>query len=299
MDRARVGDVELCYEWRGEADAPAVLLVNGLGGQLVSWDEGFVDLIAARGYRVLRFDNRDAGLSTSFDGGPAFDMGAALAGDPAVLSYTLDDMADDAAGLLDTLGVAAAHVVGVSMGGMIAQTLVIRHPQRVLSLASIMSTTGARDIGAPTEAAMAELTRPVPDGRGAYLDAEVRSAGVIGSPAYPAQEAAIRTRAALRYDRSFRPAGTGRQLMAILGAPDRTPALAEVRVPTVVIHGDADPLVTPSGGEATARAIPGARLVVLPGMGHDLPTQLWPQLVDAVVANAGRAEPSTAAGGAS
>ena len=264
--------------------------MNGLGGQLIGWDDGFLEHLEAEGFGVLRFDNRDAGLSTAFDDGPPFDFDAARSGNRAAAAYTLDDMADDAAGLLAALDVSSAHVVGVSMGGMIAQALVIRHPDRVRSLASIMSTTGAGDVGAPTAEAMRVLMRPRPADRAAYLDAEVESAAVIGSPAYPTDEATIRARAAIRYDRSYRPEGVGRQLMAILVSGDRTAALASVTAPTVVLHGAADVLVAPSGGEATARAIPGARLTVIPGMGHDLPPEVWPEVVSAIVANARHAD---------
>jgi pimeloyl-ACP methyl ester carboxylesterase len=294
MERAQVGDVELSYELLGEPGRPVVLLVNGLGGQLIGWDDELVALITAEGFRVLRFDNRDAGLSTEFPDGPALDFEVARRGERADGGYTLDDMADDASGLLRVLGIPAAHVVGVSMGGMIAQTLVIRHPDQVLSLASIMSTTGAPGVGVPSAEAMTVLMRPTPEDRSAVLDAEVASAAVIGSPAYPTPEAELRTRAGRLYDRSYRPAGVGRQLMAILVSGDRSSALGAVAVPTVVIHGDADPLVAPSGGDATAGAISGAQLTRIPGMGHDLPRPLWSQIVGIVVDNARRAEAATA-----
>nr|WP_277349985.1 alpha/beta hydrolase [Nonomuraea sp. FMUSA5-5] len=248
-----------------------MLLVMGLGAQLVQWDEEFCELLAEQGHHVVRFDNRDAGLSTHFHdhGVPA--MGAAP-------PYLLDDLADDTAGLMDVLGWPAAHVVGASMGGMIAQTLAIRHPGRVLTLTSIMSTPGP-SVAPPTEAAAAVLMGRPAEGREAVLEQAVRTWSVIGSPGYELDHERIKAMAGLAYDRCFDPAGTARQLAAIMGSGDRTALLAQVKVSALVLHGEADPLIPVAGGRATAAAIPGARLVTYPGMGHDLPRELWPSFV--------------------
>jgi pimeloyl-ACP methyl ester carboxylesterase len=284
MPRANANGIELEYEVFGDEAAPPLLLVMGLGAQMIAWDDAFCTQLAARGHRVIRFDNRDVGLSTK-TGGPLPDIMACLAGDASSATYTLHDMADDAVGLLDVLGIPAAHVVGASMGGMIAQTIAIRHPERVLTLCSIMSTTGASDVGAPTPEAMQELLRPVSTTKEEYLEASVRSSKVIGSTGFPFDEERTRQRAELHFDRCYHPMGVARQLAAILASGDRTDALGKVAVPTVVIHGDADPLVTPTGGEATAKAVPNAEHVVVEGMGHDLPEGAWPQVIDAIVAN--------------
>ncbi|MEY2568126.1 MAG: hypothetical protein QOE35_2655 [Actinomycetota bacterium] len=289
MPRANTNGIELEYEVFGEEDAPPLLLVMGLGAQMIAWDDAFCTQLAAQGFRVIRFDNRDVGLSTKTEG-PLPDIMACFAGDASSANYRLEDMADDAVGLLDVLGIRAAHIVGASMGGMIVQTIAIRHPDRVLSLCSIMSTTGASDVGAPTPEAMQELLRPVSTNKEEYLEASVRSSKVIGSTGFPFDEARARERAELHFDRCYHPMGVARQLAAVIASGDRTPGLANVQVPTVVIHGDADPLVTPSGGEATAQAVPGAEHVVIAGMGHDLPEGAWPQLLDAITTNASKAK---------
>ena len=285
MPRATANGIELEYEVFGDEAAPPLLLVMGLGAQMIAWEDGFCTQLAGQGYRVIRFDNRDVGLSTKTEG-PLPDIMACLGGDASSATYTLDDMADDAVGLLDVLGIPAAHIVGASMGGMIVQTIAIRHPDRVLSLCSIMSSTGAPNVGAPTPDAMQELLRPVSTTKEEYLEASVRSSKVIGSTGFPFDEARARQRAELHYDRCYHPMGVARQLAAILAHGDRTEALGTVTVPTVVIHGDADPLVTPTGGEATAKAVPNAEHVVIEGMGHDLPEGAWPQLIDAITTNA-------------
>ena len=284
MPRATANGIELEYDLFGDEAAPPLLLVMGLGAQMIAWDSEFCTQLAAHGHRVIRFDNRDVGLSTKTEG-PLPDILACFGGDGSSANYLLADMADDAVGLLDALGIAAAHVVGASMGGMIAQTLAIRHPARVLSLCSIMSTTGAPGVGAPTAEAMQELMRPVSTSKEEYLEASLRSSRVIGSTGFPFDEERARRRAEEHYDRCYHPMGVARQLAAVLASGDRTEALGSVGVPTVVIHGDADPLVTPSGGEATAQAVPGATRVVIEGMGHDLPQGAWPQVIEAIVTN--------------
>jgi pimeloyl-ACP methyl ester carboxylesterase len=286
---ARVNGIELAYETFGDPADETILLIMGLGVQMLGWDEEFCRMLAGRGYRVVRFDNRDVGHSSKIEGGPRPDVMAAVAGDGSSASYLLDDMADDCAGLLDELGMDAAHVVGASQGGMIAQTVAIRHPPRVLSLVSIMSTTGERTVGQPhPEAIPALLTRP-PAGRDGFIDFVVGAWKVIGSPGFPADESALRARAGASYDRGIFPDGTARQLVAIIASGDRTEALQQLDVPATVIHGTGDILVDVSGGRATAAAIPGARLELVEGMGHDLPRQLWPRLVDLIVEAAERA----------
>ena len=232
---------------------------------------------------MIRFDNRDCGLSTKFEGLP--EITALFTGDTSSAPYRVEDMADDAAALLTELGIARAHVVGASMGGMITQALVINHPDRFLSACSIMSTTGDRSVGAPTGEAMSALLRPVATSREEAIEASLAGSRVIGSPAYPADEGMLRTRAAAAYDRSYCPDGTARQLAAVLASPDRTEGLHGVRLPFLVIHGEADPLVTLSGGLATAAAVPGSKLITIPGMGHDLPQELWGPITDAIVSN--------------
>jgi pimeloyl-ACP methyl ester carboxylesterase len=283
MPRANVNGLEIEYVTDGDPSDPPLLLVMGLGAQLITWPEGFVDRLQRRGFFLVRFDNRDSGLSTKFEGLP--DIASLFSGtDLSSAPYLVEDMADDAAALLQALDIAPAHVVGASMGGMITQALVINHPGRFLTATSIMSTTGDRSVGAPTGEALAALMRPVATSREQAIDASVEGSRVIGSPAYPTDEALLRRRAAAAYDRSYCPDGTVRQLGAILASPDRTEGLRGVRMPFLVVHGDADPLVTPSGGAATAAAVPGAELLTVPGLGHDLPEALWDTVVDAIVA---------------
>jgi pimeloyl-ACP methyl ester carboxylesterase len=286
---ASVNGVEIAYETFGDSAHPTMLLIMGLGVQMLGWDEEFCRMLAGRGYRVVRFDNRDVGHSTKLAGGPRPDVMAAVAGDTTSAGYLLDDMARDCVGLLDELGVEAAHVVGASQGGMIAQTVAIEHPDRVLSLTSIMSTTGDRAVGQPhPEAIPALLTRP-PGDRDGFIDFVVGAWQVIGSPGFEADEEALRARAGASYDRGIFPDGTARQLVAILASGDRTDALRRLDVPTTVIHGMDDVLIDVSGGRATAAAIPGARLELIEGMGHDLPRALWPRLIDLIVASTERA----------
>jgi pimeloyl-ACP methyl ester carboxylesterase len=284
--QVRANGIDICYETVGDPADPALLLVMGLGAQLIDWPQGFVEELAGRGFHVILFDNRDAGRSALLDDLGLPDVPAILGGDPSSVAYLLSDLAADAAGLLEELGVARAHVVGASMGGMIAQQLTIDHPDLVASLCSIMSTTGDRTVGMPTPEAAAVLMRPPATSRDEAIANGVAGSRVIGSPGYPAARQELERRAAAKYDRGYRPQGTLRQYAAILASPDRTAALREVRVPTAVIHGEADPLITVSGGRATADAVPGAELLIFPGMGHDLPVELWPRIVDAIAANA-------------
>jgi pimeloyl-ACP methyl ester carboxylesterase len=293
-ERAAANGIEIVYETIGDPSNPPLLLVMGLGTQLIHWDVELCERFADRGFHVIRFDNRDAGRSTYVDA-PVPNIRRAMAGLRIDAPYLLDDMADDAFGLLDHLGIEAAHVVGASMGGMIAQTMAIRRPERVLSLTSIMSTTGERRVGRPKLRVWGVLLRRAPRDKDAAVEYFVRVFRLIGSKGFPADEDRVRALAAEAYDRGHSPAGTGRQLAAIMASGDRTDRLRGLRVPTLVFHGRDDPLVPFRAGRATADAVPGARLSGIPGMGHDLPRQVWPQLVDAVAETAARASATQAA----
>ena len=292
MRRARANGIELEYETFGRADDPALLLVMGLGAQMILWHEEFCDALAARGLHVVRFDNRDVGCSTWLDEAGAPDVLAAMAAttqrQPVRSAYLLRDMAADAAGLLDALDIDAAHVAGASMGGMIAQTLAIEHPGRVRTLTSIMSTTGHPDLPAATPEAMAVLLTPAPTEREAAIERSVEVWRTIGSPGFLVDENEVRAQAARAFDRGVNPAGVARQLVAILASGHRREALGDVRAPTLVIHGSDDPLIPDAAGRDTAASVPGAELLLIEGMGHDLPRALWPQLVDAIAKHAGR-----------
>lgn len=285
MPNVTVNGVTIEYDTTGDPGAPAILLVMGLGAQLIHWPDEFCQTLADRGFYVIRYDNRDVGLSAKTEGPPP-DVIAAVQGDTSQASYTLVDMAADGIGVLDALGVGAAHVVGVSMGGMIAQHLAIHHPDRVLSLCSIMSTpTGDMSSDPASPEANAALLRPLPQSREEAVAQSLEGARVVGSPGFAVDEDLIRARSALAYDRCFHPVGVARQLCAVLASGDWRPALAKLEVPTMVIHGGADVLVRPSWGRATAEAIPGAELLIIDGMGHDLPPGVWDRVVEAIVAN--------------
>ena len=296
-----VGEVSLCYDLMGSAPDPVIVLVSGLGSSLIGWDDEFCALLVSEGFRVLRFDNRDAGLSTRITGAPAFDLKALRAGE-GTAAYTLHDMAGDVAGLLGALDIDSAHVVGRSMGGMIVQALAIAHPERVRSVCSIMSTTGASDVGTPTPEALKILMARPPSDRNSYVRTELANSRVIASQGALADDAWRAERFGRLFDRGIDPDATGRQIMAIVASGDRTADLGQVRAPTLVIHGDVDTLVTPSGGEATVRAIPGAELLVIPDMGHEVPPATFAQVAAAIVANARKGEHAPpggrAAGGA-
>jgi pimeloyl-ACP methyl ester carboxylesterase len=277
--------VTLCYETFGDPSDPTALLIMGLGTQMVAWHEDFCRGLAGRGLHVVRFDNRDIGRSTHLRARPPT-IGQLLVRSRRAASYTLTDMADDAATLLTELELAPAHVIGASMGGMIAQTLAARHPQTVRSLVSIMSSTGSMRSGQPSLRVYPMFLRHAPRGREAFIAHMERVFTMIGSAELPRDPQDVRALAAISYDRDHDPAGPGRQLAAILAAGDRTAELRRITVPTLVIHGTADPLVAPSGGRATARAIPGATLLSIAGMGHDLPRAAWPRLIDAIAEHA-------------
>jgi pimeloyl-ACP methyl ester carboxylesterase len=292
VPRARVGDIEIAYETFGRRTDPPLLLVMGLGTQMLGWPDEFCAGLADRGLFVVRFDNRDIGLSTHLHDAPKPDVYAVFGGDPSTASYTLSDMAADAVGLLDALGIESAHVVGASMGGMIAQAVAIEHPERVRSLTSIMSTTGDRRVGDATQEAIGALMAPPARTREEAIERAVAGSRIIGSPGYELDEAAVRDRSGRAFDRAHDPLGVARQFVAVLASPDRTPGLRSLRVPTLVIHGREDPLVRLSGGQATAAAIPGSELVVIDGMGHDLPRALWPRLTDLILGLVERVEPA-------
>jgi pimeloyl-ACP methyl ester carboxylesterase len=286
MANLTANGIRIEYETFGDRLQPALLLIMGLGAQMIFWDDDFCREIARRGFRVIRFDNRDCGLSTHFPEKGVPDVpeavAAALSGGTVDSSYSLADMAADAVALLDGLGIARAHVVGASMGGMIAQTIAVNHPARVLSLTSIMSTTGNPELPPAKPEALSVLLTPTPSDRAEFLDHMVQSFRTIGSPGFALDEAGFRDRVGRAFDRSYDPGGVARQLVAALADGNRKPRLRSVQAPTVVIHGKEDPLVPVEAGIDTADGIPGARLVVIDGMGHDLPRGVWPQIVDAI-----------------
>jgi pimeloyl-ACP methyl ester carboxylesterase len=287
--------IEIAYETFGASGGRPLLLVVGLGAQMIAWHPELCAALVAEDFFVVRYDNRDVGLSTHLHDAPPPDLDAAMAGDFSSASYRLEDMADDAVGLLDALGLDQAHVVGASLGGMIAQTVAIRHPDRVCSLTSIMSTPWF-GIGSPTEAvraALPTLSTPPPTTRAEAVEQAVAIRKIIGSPGYPMDEARVREVAGQSYDRSFDPTGAVRQRLAIYASGDRTAALAHVTAPALVLHGEADPLIPLPAGRATAAALPDAELLVLPGMGHDLPREIWPTLVAAISRLAARAQAGT------
>jgi len=286
-----LGQVELCYERFGDPDDPTVLLVMGLGTQMLAWHEEFCEQLVERGFQVIRYDNRDVGRSTHFRSvSPPrpFELARRR---PRQLAYTLADMAGDAAGLLDHLELDAAHLVGASMGGMIAQTLAAREPARVRSLVSVMSNTGSLRSGQPAFRVYPHFLRRPERGLDAYAERAVALFRVIGSPEFPMDEDEVRAVVARSFERGGGDlAGTMHQLGAILAAGNRTAELRRIEAPTLVIHGTKDRMIPASGGKATARAIPGARLMLIDGMGHDLPRALWPRLADAIAEHALTAE---------
>jgi len=289
-ERARANGIELCWDSFGEAGAPPILLIMGLAAQMIAWPDEFCERIAERGFRVIRFDNRDIGLSTHFAAAGVPNIGAALAaavqGKPVDAPYRLSDMAADAFGLLDALGIPRAHVVGASMGGAIAQTMAIERPDRLLTLTSIMATTGEPGLPPPTPDAMRVLIAlPVTTLEG-FIESYAQTWKVLRAGSFPEDEALDRERAEQVFARGLNPPGVARQLAAILASGSRKAGLRSVRVPTLVLHGDADPLVPLACGVDTAESVPGARLVVIPGMGHALPISCWPRLVDEIARHA-------------
>ena len=285
---ARVGDLDICYETFGDPGDPAMLLIMGLGTQMVAYHDEFCAQLADRGFYVIRHDNRDIGRSTHLDAAPVPSFVQLVKRDRKS-PYTLADMAGDGVGVLDALGIEQAHIVGTSMGGMIAQTVAIRHPERTLSLVSIMSNTGDFFNGQPALTMYAVLLRPSPRERDGFIEHAVEMFSKLGGTGFPPEVEDLREIASLSYDRGHDARGSQRQLWAIVADRDRAPELRKLTVPATVIHGAQDKLVRPSGGRATARAIPGARLVEIPGMGHGLPRGAWPAIIGAIADTAARA----------
>ena len=283
---ARANGIEICYEIFGDAAAEPMLLIMGLGAQMIHWDDDFCRQLAARGFRVIRFDNRDIGKSSKLTGGKRITLAEFLKMRflkiPVSAPYKLRDMADDTIGLMDVLGIKSAHVVGLSMGGMIAQEIAISFPQRVRSLTSIMSTTGNPKVPPPTREASAVLMAPPPATKEEYLVRFAQTWKILRVGSFPQDEALDPSRAERTYARGLNPAGVGRQLRAILASGSRKERLASVKAPTLVIHGTVDPLVHPEGGKDTAASIPGAKLLMIEGMGHALPIPMWPEIIDAI-----------------
>jgi pimeloyl-ACP methyl ester carboxylesterase len=292
---APANGIELAYQEMGDPDGEPLLLIMGLATQMIAWSEGFCSLLVDRGFRVVRFDNRDIGRSTKIESAGLASRVDMMRGRRDTAPYLLRDMAGDTVGLMDHLGIDSAHLVGASMGGMIAQTTAIEHPERVSSMVSIMSNTGNRRAAPPSLRAFGVMLGSPPKGREAAIARAIKTFKVIGSPGFPFEEDRVRDISGRSYDRGHSAAGVARQLHAITASGDRTAALAGVTAPTVVIHGTRDPLIRPGGGRATAAAIPGARLRMIDGMGHDLPPALWPTITAEIASNAERAgEPAQA-----
>jgi pimeloyl-ACP methyl ester carboxylesterase len=283
---AKANGIDICYEIFGDPNAEPLVLIMGLAGQMVQWDDGFCEQLAARGFRVIRFDNRDIGQSSKLSGAGRLTRWEMLKmrflNIPPEAPYTLSDMARDTISLLDVLGIRSAHIVGASMGGMIAQEIAINFPERVRSLISIMSTTGDPDLPQPSDQAVALLTEPQPRSRDKFIARFKRNAKVLRAGRFPRDEALDRSRAERVFARGLNPSGVGRQIRAVLASGSRKEQLAKVRAPTLVIHGTADPLVDPKAGQDTAASIPGAKLMIVQGMGHAIPTLMWPEIIDAI-----------------
>ena len=276
--------IQICYDAFGNPNNPALLMVAGLGMQLIGWDEALCTMLAERGYWVIRYDNRDAGKSTKFDEAGVPNVMAAMQGQSVSAPYLLSDMAADAIGLLDALDIQQAHVLGASLGGMIAQTIAINHPERVLSLVSIMSTTGDMAVSMPKPEGFALLTAPPAKNLEQYIQDDLNWVKVANGSAYPVDEDVIRQRAQATWERGTYPPGTARQLTAVIISGSRQEALKTLTLPTLVIHGKEDPIIPVEGGIATAEAIPNAKLMLIDGLGHAMPPELWPEIVDAITA---------------
>src|SRR5271166_295382 len=300
MTAVRANGITIEYEEFGPLDAPVILLIMGLGMQLVAWPNSFCEGLAARGFRIIRFDNRDAGLSSPMPSAGRLAtramMARALFGLQVRPPYTLNDMAVDTVGLLDVLGVAKAHVVGASMGGMIAQIVAIEHPERVKSLTSIMSTSGDRALPGPRGKVLRALIWPRPRSESMAIRRMIEFFHLVGGSGYPPTEAELQAKVERSVRRSYRPDGLARQLIAIQTAPSRVRTLRRVKAPTLVLHGSEDPLIPMAGGEDTAANIPGARLRIVPGMGHFLPETLVPLLVEEIAEHCRNAEDTASAG---
>jgi pimeloyl-ACP methyl ester carboxylesterase len=290
MASAHCNGIQIEYETFGERASPALLLIAGNGAQLIVWERAFCERLVRAGFFVIRFDNRDTGLSTKFEAAGVPDIMATvtalMSGKPVQPPYTLEDMADDAAGLLTALGIAQAHVCGMSMGGMIAQLLACRHPEQVLSLTSLMSTTSNPALPQARPEVIAAMLAPVPMEREAGIEHMLKVWRTIWSPGFPFETQRVRTFLEQSHDRCLYPQGMARQNVAVITNGDRSRRLAALRLPALVIHGSADPLIPVAGGEDTARAIAGARLLIIPGMGHDMPTPASVRIADAIAGHA-------------
>ncbi len=296
MPQVSANDITIEYESFGETSNPVILLIMGLGMQLIAWPEQFCVELASRGYRVIRYDNRDTGFSTKFEDATTPSVASLIFRSmlrlPIRVPYTLRDMADDAAGLLDSLDVESAHIVGASMGGMIAQNLAAGHPRRVRSLTSVMSTSGHRSLpGAdPLVTRHVFRTRPTGNDREAVIAHNMRTVELLGSPAYPVDADTRREMVSISFDRCYFPSGFSRHVAAIVKDGDRRSRLATITAPTLVIHGREDPLVPLAGGIDTANHIPGAQLEIIDGMGHNFPVELWPQIIGLITDHARQSE---------
>lgn len=282
MPTVEANGIRIEYDTLGADSSPALLLVMGAGGQMIFWDSEFCELLAIRGHFVIRFDNRDVGLSTKFEESGIPDMMAAMKGEPISLAYSLEDMADDAVGLLDALGIEKAHICGASMGGMIAQIISYRHSERVLSLTSMMSSTGNPELPQIKPDILAAVFKPVPEEREAYIEHNMNLWRTLWSPGFPFDEKRSRKILADSYDRSYYPQGMVRHSAAVFAHGYRRSSIASIKVPTLVIHGNEDPLISVEGGKETAELIPGAKLLIIDGMGHDMPKGAWPKMIDAI-----------------
>jgi len=287
MPNVKVNGIQIEYDTFGNSSSPPLLLIIGVGCQMIFWDEELCERLAAKDLYVIRFDNRDVGLSTKLEEAGVPDimaaLGALIQGETIQTPYTLDDMADDAVGLLDALGIEKAHICGTSMGGMIAQTVAIRHPSRVLSLIPIYGSTGNPELPRPKPEALDFFITPPPEEREAFIEHMVKGLQMLAGPGFPFDEEWHRNLAAQSYDRAFYPQGMARQLVAIWAHGNRKPALASVTAPTLVIHGSDDPIIPVEAGKDTAEAIAGANLLIIEGMGHDFPhSGAWPQIIDAI-----------------
>jgi len=289
MPKAKVNNIQIEYDTFGDPSSKPLLLVMGLGAQMILWLDELCELFVNKGFYVIRFDNRDVGLSTKIEEAGVPDLMAAInalqKGEEVKAPYSLEDMADDAIGVLDALNIDKAHICGASMGGMIVQIIAYRHPTRVLSLTSIMSTTGNPDLPQAKPEILQILFTPIPSKREAYIEESVKRRQIIYGSGFPFDENLARELSAKVYDRNFYPQGMMRQLMAIMANGNRKPKLASIKVPTLVIHGGDDPLVPVEGGKDTAEAISGAELLIIDGMGHSLPPETWSQIIDAIATN--------------
>ncbi len=290
MTKAKVNNIEIEYDTFGEPTSKPLLLVMGLGAQMIFWLEEFCEQLVNHGFYVIRFDNRDVGLSTKIEDAGVPNVIAAITavqkGEQVESPYSLEDMADDAIGVLDALNIDKAHICGASMGGMIVQLIAIRHPNRVLSLTSIMSTTGNPELPQAKPEILQLLFKPAPTEREAYIEESIKRRRILYGSGFPYDENFARKLAGQAFDRCFYPQGMMRQLMAIIANGNRKSALASMKAPTLVIHGGDDPLVPVEGGKDTAEAIPGSELIIIDGMGHSLPPETWSQITDAIAANA-------------